>query len=92
MSDDTSAEPGSQNPTLRELRRMGQRLQQLGEILQDPTQVERLYFAPAPHMENPAVSGEPIVLDSADYLPILAVENLQLMLERLRRARRGGGL
>lgn len=72
-----------------EFRVYAERMQQLAEIFMDPARVERLYFGPAPHQE--AEEGA-IILDSADYLPFLAVESLKAKLENLRRTRRGGGL
>jgi hypothetical protein len=62
----------------------GKRMEELGKLLQDPANVPRLYFAPDPHMEEAEAHGNPIVLDSADYLPFLAVESLRARIDRIR--------
>jgi hypothetical protein len=79
--------PGGQNDldaALQELRTYGQRMEELGRLFQDPASVTRIYFAPEEHMEQAEASGQPIILDSADYLGFLAVEVLQHKLDRLR--------
>jgi CheY-like chemotaxis protein len=70
---------------LQELQTYGRRLEELGRLLQDPTMVRRLYLAPEPHMEAAGVAGEPIILDSADYMPYVAVDVLKARLDRLHR-------
>ncbi|HLJ66055.1 MAG TPA: hypothetical protein VKX16_01685 [Chloroflexota bacterium] len=61
----------------------GRRMEELGRLFQDPASLSRIYFAPDPHMEARRLE-DPIVLDSADYLPFLAVESLRSELDRLR--------
>jgi hypothetical protein len=62
----------------------GRRMEELGKLLQDPANVPRIYFAPDPHMEEAEAHGNPVVLDSADYLPFLAVESLRSRINMIR--------
>jgi CheY-like chemotaxis protein len=82
-----TAGEGALEAALAEMRSYGQRMEELGKLFQDPDSVGRIYFAPEPHMEE----GDPIVLDSADYLDFLAVETLRPKLERIRALRSQGG-
>ncbi len=80
-----SVDASSEFGTLQaELWRYGKRMQELGVLLQDPSEVARVYFAPSPRMEEVEGTGEPIVLDSADYLDFLALDVLRPKLDRLR--------
>lgn len=67
-----------------ELAEYGRRMEELGRLLQDPGSARRVYLAPDPHMEEAQARGDPIILNSADYLGFLAVDSLRSKLHRLR--------
>jgi len=89
MSDEDTTAQTRTDDILAELREYGERMQRLGVMLQDPASVRRLYFAPEAHMETALEEGEPIILDSADYMGFLAVDTLRRKIDRVREARAG---
>jgi len=89
MSDEDTTARTRTDDILAELREYGERMQRLGAMLQDPASVMRLYFAPEAHMETALEEGEPIILDSADYMGFLAVDTLRRKIDRVREASAG---